>query len=96
MFGISYNRQRYLGCSSENFIKKGYQLITRERLFQEPYHKSLNRDIYAVADKEKRLQYIVKNVEELPGREILYSEEIKQRVLQIIIMQRRKYEYLME
>lgn len=45
---IGYGEVTFNGCVSYHFLKKGWQLITLERLFQNVYGESLNRLIYQI------------------------------------------------
>lgn len=64
---ISYKSQIYMGVSSTDFLQKGEQLITLERLFQNTYGIGLNSMIYKTADHEERLRLLVSKVQELTG-----------------------------
>lgn len=62
-----YRRQRYLGCYSKDFLPDGWQLITLERLFQNAYNESLNKSLYKINDREKRLHFLVEQTERITG-----------------------------
>ena len=47
---IEYGNQVYKGCKSRNFLEKGWQLITLERLFQAHFGESLYKAIYKIQD----------------------------------------------
>ena len=57
----------YKGCSSENFLPKGWSLITLERLFQNTYQKSLNKAIYSISDYENRIKFLVEQTIRITG-----------------------------
>lgn len=64
---IRYKRQQFLGCSSKNFLKEGYQLITLERLFLHNYGESLNKSLYSIANHTERLRFLVNQTERCTG-----------------------------
>ena len=64
---IKYGSQIYGGVASQDFLFKGEQLITLERLFQNTYGVGLNRIIYSTEDHEERLKLIVSKTEEITG-----------------------------
>lgn len=64
---IHYKHAKYYGCSSQNFLPDGWQLITLERLFQNFYGKSLNKCIYQIDDIEGRIRFLVDQTERLTG-----------------------------
>lgn len=64
---ISYHQNKYLGCSSEDFRPKGYQLITLERLFHNVYGESLNKSIYAIKGTEERISFTVNQIVRITG-----------------------------
>lgn len=64
---IVYKRASYCGCKSTDFLDRGWQLITLERLYKNAYNRSLYRDMYALDTPEKRLEYLVKRVRSLTG-----------------------------
>ena len=66
---IKYGSQVYKGCRSRNFLKKGWQLITLERLFQIQFGESLYKAVYQVPDYEKRLRFLVEQTERVTGLE---------------------------
>lgn len=66
---IRYGNVIYLGCSSRDFLKKGYQLITLERLFQNIYGESLNKSIYLISGVKERIQFLVDQTVRITGLE---------------------------
>lgn len=64
---IRYKEQLYRGCKSRNFLKKGWQLITLERLFQMQFGESLYKSIYRIRDYEGRLLFLVEQTERITG-----------------------------
>ncbi len=64
---IKYKSQIFHGCSSPNFLKADWQIITLERLFQTYVGESLNRCIYKIKDHEERLKFIVEQTERITG-----------------------------
>lgn len=64
---IRYRSSLYNGAKSKSFLEDGWQLITLERLFQNFFGKSLYRSIYTIVDVEKRLEYLVAQVERMTG-----------------------------
>lgn len=66
---IHYGHVKYLGCSSINFLPKGWQLITLERLFQGFYGESLNKSIYLIENVESRIRFLVEQTIRITGLE---------------------------
>lgn len=66
---IRYRQQKYLGCSSLNFLPQDWQLITLERLFQGFYGKSLNKSIYQIENIENRIRFLVEQTIRITGLE---------------------------
>lgn len=66
---IHYGYQKYLGCSSMDFLPKGWQLITLERLFQNFYSQSLNKSIYQMEKVENRIRFLVEQTIRITGLE---------------------------
>lgn len=64
---IQYEKQCYQGCRSRDFLKRGWQLITLERLFQAEWGESLYKRIYQIPDYEKRLLFLVEEAEQITG-----------------------------
>jgi len=64
---IAYKHTKFTGCVSNDFLKKGWQLITLERLFQNAYGQSITKSIYAIDDSVNRLKFIVEQVERITG-----------------------------
>ena len=64
---IRYKTQTYMGVASRDFLGKGDQLITLERLFQNTYGLGLNKMIYGLTDHEDRLRLIVSKTQEITG-----------------------------
>lgn len=64
---IKYGEQVYRGCVSHDFLKKGYQLITLERLFQNFYGEGLNKSIYHIANLEERIRFFTEQTQRATG-----------------------------
>ncbi len=64
---IQYSNAKYRGCSSENFLQSGWQLVTLERLFQNFYGESLYRSIYHISELENRIRFLVEQTERITG-----------------------------
>jgi len=56
---IGFHDSIFKGCKSKNFMPKGWQLITLERLFMNYYGQSLNKSIYSIESYENRAKFIV-------------------------------------
>ena len=59
---IRYKDTVFHGCLSSDFLKKGWQLITLERLFQSFYGESLNRSLYRISDHKERLAFLTEQI----------------------------------
>ena len=59
---IQYDYAEYLGYSSKNFLPKGWQMITLERLFQDNFGQSLNKSIYTIQNVEERNRFMVNQI----------------------------------
>lgn len=64
---IKYKKQKYLGCSSKDFLKKGWQIITLERLFEQNFGWGLHKSLYSIEDHEGRICFLVQQVERITG-----------------------------
>lgn len=64
---IRYKSTVYRGAKSRNFLQKGWQLITLERLYGNYYGRSLTEEIGHIPAEEDRLVFLVDNVERLTG-----------------------------
>lgn len=64
---IKYKFSNYLGCYSNDFLPKGWQLITLERLFQNAYGESLNKALYSIAQYENRIRFLVEQTMRITG-----------------------------
>jgi len=62
---IQYHSQTFHGCASLNFLGKGEQLITLERLFRNQFHVSLYHAIYQIPAVPDRARFLVTEVERL-------------------------------
>ena len=82
---IQYKNTEFTGCVSANFLKKGWQLITLERLFQSYYGESLNRSLYRLPEADRLL-----------NEEAGYPQDIKERVSTILRWQKHRYQYLFQ
>lgn len=82
---IQYKNTEFTGCVSANFLKKGWQLISLERLFQSYYGESLNRSLYRLPEADRLL-----------NEEAGYPQDIKERVSTILRWQKHRYQYLFQ
>lgn len=64
---IKYKAKVYNGVRSRNFLNKGWQIITLERLFKNFFGKSLSKAIYDIEDCKERLEFLVGQVERITG-----------------------------
>ena len=64
---IEYKSSTYCGCKSRNFLPKGYQLITLERLFGSFYGGSLYRNIFKIQGVKERALFLTEQVEKMTG-----------------------------
>lgn len=64
---LKYKAVEFRGCKSTNFLPKGWNLITLERLFQNMYGHSLNKSIYTINSYENRLEFIVNQTIRMTG-----------------------------
>lgn len=64
---IKYKSTIYTGVKSKNFLEKGWQIITLERLFQNHFGTSLYKSIFAIAEYENRIKFLVSQVERITG-----------------------------
>lgn len=60
---IRYKDAVYSGVKSNDFLEKDWQLITLERLFKTFFGQSLYQSIFKISDSEKRLIFLVEQVE---------------------------------
>lgn len=60
---IRYKDAVYSGVKSNDFLEKDWQLITLERLFMTFFGQSLYQSIFKISDPEKRLIFLVEQVE---------------------------------
>ena len=60
---IRYKDTVYSGVKSNDFLEKGWQLITLERLFKTFFGQSLYQSIFKISAPEKRLIFLVEQVE---------------------------------
>lgn len=60
---IRYKDAVYSGVKSNDFLEKDWQLITLERLFMIFFGQSLYQSIFKISDPEKRLIFLVEQVE---------------------------------
>ena len=59
---IKYKYQVYHGCSSENILPQGWQMITLERLFRNIKGESLYKCIYKIENIEERARFMVNEI----------------------------------
>ena len=64
---ILYRNKIFLGCKSDNFLPKGWQLITLERLFKNHYNESFMKNVFSITSYEERLQFLVTQVSRITG-----------------------------
>ena len=64
---INYKSKIYRAVKSKNFLNKGWQIVTLERLFQNFFHESLYKSIFTIADHKERLRFLVGQVERVTG-----------------------------
>ncbi len=64
---MKYKYAAYKGCSSDNFLPAGWNLITLERLFHNMYNESLNKAIYSISDHENRIKFLVEQTIRITG-----------------------------
>lgn len=64
---IKYKTSIYKGARSKDFLEKGWQIITLERLFKNFFGESLYKSIYKVEGNEARLTFLVNQVERITG-----------------------------
>ncbi len=64
---IFYKKSRYLGCKSRNFLPRGWQLITLERLFHTFYNQSLYKSIFRIQGIGERGRFLTEQVEQMTG-----------------------------
>lgn len=64
---IEYRNQVYKGCRSRDFLKKNWQLITLERLFQSQFGESLYKAVYQIQDYKERFRFLVEQTERATG-----------------------------
>lgn len=64
---IKYKRRYLNGVKSIDFLEKGWQIITVERLYQTMKNRSLMKDIWSFSKNEKRAEYFVNQVEQMTG-----------------------------
>lgn len=62
---IKYKNTQYLGCRSCDFLPRGWQLLTLERLFQIHYGKSLSKSIFQIQNHKNRLQFLVEQIQNI-------------------------------
>ncbi len=60
---IRYKDTVYSGVKSNDFLEKDWQLITLERLFKTFFGQNLYQSIFRISDPEKRLIFLVEQVE---------------------------------
>ena len=60
---IRYKDVVYSGVKSKDFLEKDWQLITLERLFKTFFGQNLYQSIFKISDPEKRLIFLVEQVE---------------------------------
>lgn len=66
---IKYKNTIFPGVKSNDFLKEDWQIITLERLFQNFFGQSLYSAVYKIEEPEKRLSFLVEQVERITGLE---------------------------
>lgn len=64
---IKYGTVIYNGVKSPDFLSKGWQIITLERLFRNFFGESLYSSLYHISEHEERLRFLVQQVERITG-----------------------------
>lgn len=64
---IRYKSKVYSGVRCRDFLPKGWQLITLERLFQSFFGESLHKAIFHIEDHVERMRFLVNQVERITG-----------------------------
>ena len=64
---IKYKSRIFNGASSYDFLNKGWEIITLERLFKNYYGESLHKAIWTIKEPKERLKFIVDSVERITG-----------------------------
>lgn len=64
---IKYGTVIYNGVKSPDFLGKGWQIITLERLFRNFFGESLCSSLYHISEHEERLRFLVQQVERITG-----------------------------
>ena len=64
---MQYKETVYKGAKSKSFLTDGWQIITLERLFHNFFGESLYKAIYRIPVHEKRLSFLVEQVERMTG-----------------------------
>ena len=64
---MRYKETVYKGAKSKSFLTDGWQIITLERLFRNFFGESLYKAIYRIPEHEKRLPFLVNQVERMTG-----------------------------
>ncbi len=71
---MAYREQRYLGCSSPDFLPGKTQLITWERLYRQATARSLQEDVFRIGPVGDRILFLadqVSRITNLPVQGIL-------------------------
>lgn len=64
---MQYKETVYKGAKSRSFLTDGWQIITLERLFHNFFGESLYKAIYRIPEHEKRISFLVEQVERMTG-----------------------------
>lgn len=64
---ISYKSRVYSGVRCRDFLQKGWQIITLERLFQSFFGESLHKALFHIEAHEERIRFLVAQVERITG-----------------------------
>ena len=64
---MMYNSQRYLGCSSPDFMRSGCQMLTWERLYRQTTARSLQEDVFQIGPVGERLAFLIQQLRRISG-----------------------------
>lgn len=64
---LEFNKRKYVGCKSSNFLSEDEELVTVEKLFRQYTGKSPVNQMAKMEDIEERILYIVENVKRFTG-----------------------------
>lgn len=64
---ILYDGKEHIGCESRNFLKKGEELFTFERLHRAYTGKNLSKTVAQIGEVRDRITYTVQFIEKVTG-----------------------------